>query len=145
MQTLEWHTQLSTGLEILDSEHQVMFGLISNCLELARTGASKQQLLTQLVEISKRLNEHFYIEECLTNGAGQVHTDIHKAQHDALLGDIKEKITSFEFDSDSRITAQGILVFLHDWLVIHITHEDRRLVSQTSASHAQTANPGLRH
>lgn len=127
MNSVQWQSSYEIGNRLLDSEHEHLFFKINDCIQSARNGMDKRELVACLQEIHACLSEHFDHEERAMLLAGVANFYNHKAQHDYLLERLKSEISEMQNVRNKKITAQGILFALYDWYVTHMSIEDGKI------------------
>lgn len=116
---MDWHESLSTGVELIDSQHR---SLIDGVNEVRRTGARGGVLKSAMAMDALRMyvTVHFSTEEDLLRQHGFPDLDAHIAEHrefvlrlDALLDE------NLRHDNSDAIVA-----FFETWLTNHLCQSD---------------------
>lgn len=128
MNQFAWQQRYESGIEQLDLQHKTLFRKILTCISASRDGATHLELYAKLQDILRFIKQHFSEEEKLMNDGDQT-SKVHKHQHAWLANKLEYEISRFGDKSPDRMTAQGILIYLHDWYVEHIEFEDKLLQS----------------
>ncbi|RDH82813.1 MAG: hypothetical protein DIZ80_11100 [endosymbiont of Galathealinum brachiosum] len=125
--SVEWNEQLSVGLPQIDNDHKKLFSLFNRCaeaMESCRLDEKKSRsVLDELVEYTEH---HCKREEELMKVCGYPGMSQHQKIHQELLEDIKQQIVLFD---NEELTEDELLIFLSDWLVGHIMHEDKAMAA----------------
>jgi hemerythrin len=122
---MRWLDLYSTGIEMVDRQHENLTDLL-NCLNEAwHTGKGHDVLLFRLDQFLDAVGAHFHDEEHLMAEADYPDLDLHKAEHDFLLDQVLQFRTQFSA-SEAELT-ESMLDFFRDWLRDHILISDRRL------------------
>lgn len=121
-----WKSKFEIGDSLYDHEHQLLFALIDNCIQLSRSNAPKKQLIALLRITESYLAYHFNSEECAMGNATDERFVLHKAQHKYVLEKISADIADLE-GNQTALTAQHIAFTLYEWYVEHLALEDTQL------------------
>lgn len=122
MQIAKWDDSWMIGIEELDRHHQHLAVLINNTYELLVKGESQQKLDLVLEELIGYSEYHFAAEEKCMREHGYPLLAKHIVQHDQY----REQVSLFRRDhrAGDQLAAIGVLTFLKDWLIKHITSSD---------------------
>jgi hemerythrin len=120
----DWKDEYSVRIRSIDTQHQTLFRLAGelHAAMLARqVNGSLAKILDRLVQYTAM---HFAHEERLMSVNNYPDLQAHKAEHEALTGQV------LKFQSDFRtgrvaMTIQ-LFVFLKDWLEKHIKGTDKK-------------------
>ncbi|HOV03151.1 MAG TPA: bacteriohemerythrin [Hyphomicrobiales bacterium] len=138
MALLNWSSEFSVGIEIIDKQHMILVRAI-NLLAMAVERNGSQELMSEIFHtLVDYTNTHFAYEEELFDYYGYPQTDKHKQEHKALL----EKVLAFkrQWESGQADLGPEVLKFLVDWLRHHILGSDKKytgfLVEAMQQAHA---------
>ncbi|GAA0588350.1 bacteriohemerythrin [Caenispirillum bisanense] len=121
--TIEWTSDLETGIGIIDADHKVLVSLLNQVFETVGDREEKATLGSVLNSLIEYTEYHFAREERLQAVAGYPGLEAHKARHAALTQQVQTIRTRFEQDPESVHGAE-VLDFLRSWLVDHIKGHD---------------------
>lgn len=127
MALIEWNTQLTLGINSIDTQHKLLVKYINDLHDAMLDGKGNDILggiLKSLVDYTVR---HFDYEENLLAKHGYPDTPAHKEEHVKLCDTVlafKEK-----FDAGEATVSADIMDFLKDWLMNHILKTDKQYVS----------------
>ncbi len=119
-----WLPKYSVNIEAIDSQHQVLVGLIRQLQEAMSEGrgrAFQHGLAERLVDYTK---QHFRFEEKLMSERGYELLADHMKQHRVLTDqvcELQQKIQNREAVSNA-----SIMLFLRNWLTDHIMQHDQK-------------------
>ncbi len=118
-----WTPQLSTGVALLDEQHQGLFTLVA---ELESAAIEERTLfgVYALTRLKHYVREHFYAEEALMKSADYPHLAEHVAEHAAFRARLGELLLK-SIGEDISLETIG---FLKDWLVHHVAQTDMKYV-----------------
>ncbi len=132
MALIEWTSELSVGIKVLDEQHQNLVEIVNKFDEARRRGKGTKVLHQILNEIIGYTQEHFAFEEKLLEEADYPGRKLHQSQHRQLL----QKVERLHFDftqRGKRITAETGELFNY-WISSHILKHD-----QDYSEHLQNA------
>lgn len=121
---LQWSDAYSVEIELIDRQHQKLFGVINELGAAVEQGKTKEALGRALGELISYTKEHFKTEEELFQKHGYPEAVAHKEEHDEFVhkvGDFKER-----FDEGKLTMTVEVRLFLTDWLVNHIKKIDKK-------------------
>jgi hemerythrin len=122
-----WHPRYSTGIKIIDDQHQEIF------LALARLKAAVHMLgegenIGELLDYFDLLTQrHFKTEEDFMRLHDFPGFEAHRVEHEmarARLGELKER-----FAENPETLVSMIVTFVNGWLVHHISEGDFKYVA----------------
>lgn len=126
--SLGWSEGLSTGVAVLDEQHQAIFRW---CGELERAAAEQRTLFAAytIARLHDYMRAHFAAEEAFMRAAGFPKLAQHIAEHQTF----RRMVGNLQVESIGRdITADTIDV-LRTWLVGHICGHDLEYVPYLTA------------
>jgi len=124
MALLTWSNKYSVGVQSMDSQHTVLFGILNDLHEAMMKGRAQKNagvLLSKLVDYTK---EHFTAEERLLAAAGYAGLAQHRALHRTLTKQVDE--FAARYSRGESTLGPKLLNFLRDWLANHIQNEDKK-------------------
>lgn len=121
---LEWDEKYSVGVTVLDHQHQQMFRMINDLVNIIQGVPEKERIARLLDAIVEYKRVHFateegYFREFNFEGAAE-HIAEHRKFDEALNG-LREKHAGDTFG-----LAFELIDFLEDWLVQHLLHTDQQ-------------------
>lgn len=124
MSLLNWTEDLSVNINGIDNQHKKLVDLINELHSAMKDGKGKDKLgpiLTELIEYTKY---HFSAEEKLMQQKNYPGYSKHKNEHDIFT----KKIVEFnnQYNSGSLSLSIDVLMFLKEWLVVHIKGTDKQ-------------------
>lgn len=121
-----WKEDYSTGIEVIDLQHQKLFALGSDIFDLINLKDGLDHY-DEIMEILTNLRDyaiyHFDFEEDYMKSIGYENLDEHKKLHSALI----EKLSSIEtkdIDGEQKTVLIVMLDFVATWIGHHILKED---------------------
>jgi len=127
----DWSSDLSIGIEQIDSQHKELFQRIASLRWALRNGQGRAALLKTIDFLEEYVDVHFNAEEALMQEYNYSGLPEQKKEHDAFLrdfSDFKERLLAME--SQGEFTAFLEIEFerrLSGWLVGHIGKVDKKL------------------
>jgi hemerythrin len=126
MALIEWKREFETGIAEVDHEHQELVGLINDLHAQLQGEADKDTVSQFLGEVFARISAHFALEETVMRKHRYDEYAAHKAEHEALLDQIRDIMDDFE--AGTYANAEGALASaVRDWFVNHFKTKDARL------------------
>ena len=123
MSFITWKDVLSTGIKEIDEQHKDIVELINEFYDLSnKSGVQKQDLIEAFNKIIDHTIAHFTYEEELLEKQSIREKDIHAEAHEKFINNIFKLKDDFEQDGS---LIDEVFTLLHDWLFVHILHEDR--------------------
>lgn len=126
---IQWNTKYEVGIPKIDDQHKHLVELCNELHESIVTDnplAQKKQLVATLKECVDYVGTHFKDEEMLMQAAGFEDFDAHKAKHEVFTKQVLE--TAQNFNAQDRLAAIKFVKFLYEWLISHISYEDKQYV-----------------
>jgi hemerythrin-like metal-binding protein len=125
MATFNWSDNLSTGNQMIDGDHRHLIDLLNELQAAMVSGKGNAVLGGILDELIAYTVSHFSREELLMKHIHYAEYEMHKAEHEKLIAEVKNFRQRFESGS---ITVSGaVYTFLSDWLNTHIKTIDKKL------------------
>jgi len=125
MAAFNWTDDLGTGNAMIDGDHKHLIRLVNKLNEAMSSGKGNSVLAPILDELIAYTASHFGREEKLMQQISYASYVQHKAEHDALVGEVlalKEK-----FASGALTLSSKVYLFLTEWLNKHIKASDKLL------------------
>lgn len=126
MVLIEWKKEFETGIEAVDHEHQELVALINQLHEKIGQNASDETIKEFLGEVFAHISAHFALEETVMRKHGYDEYAAHKADHEALLDDIRDIMDDFDA-GDFKDYENALAPAVRDWFVNHFKTKDARL------------------
>ena len=124
MPLIKWTPDLSVGFESIDTDHQVLIGLINELDDAVKVGEPRETVSRVLQSLLDYTDYHFGREEVLMKACRYPDMDAHIRTHDTLRAQVAD-IRSRYLRSPESIHAREVLAFLKNWLTAHILGRDK--------------------
>jgi hemerythrin len=124
MKVVTWSEEYSVDIQEIDEQHKVLVGLINELYEALSHKDNHEQVNHVLDELMNYTKVHFAVEECLLRLFEYPSYDQHKAIHDGIIKKLDGLYAQFK-SGDTKVGME-LLLFLKDWLMDHISHEDKK-------------------
>jgi len=121
MAHLDWTSDLETGIQVIDKQHQRIIDYI-NKLFHAQQFHSREEVGTVLDELVDYTLSHFAFEESLMEEAGYPFINAHKKVHQLFVRRVGDYQQRFKMGED---IADELLNTLRAWLINHIKNDDQ--------------------
>ena len=129
MYKIEWNSDLSVGIEEIDTDHKELISIINKII--GEVDKDKDLLLSHFDELEDYTRYHFSREEklmisqCLTS-EDQTMVKKHIKEHHLFIKKIPELRKKIEFSASADVAYEAI-DFLVSWLLNHIIEKDLSL------------------
>lgn len=129
MQRVEWHEDLSVGIDEIDGQHKALFKAVNAFLDSVENSSNMDDVSVVLSFLEEYVGVHFDTEERAMKQHGYPLFDEHVAQHQHFSETVtylKEKYLEWGWGTTStlKVMLQRKLV---DWLTEHVTVADKKL------------------
>lgn len=120
---IEWTSTLSTGIPLLDEQHQEIFQWLA---ELERAAVDERTLfgVYAITRLKHYMREHFAAEEALMKAAGYPGLAAHIAEH----AEFRTRLAEFQIKAIGEDVTPDTVDFLVSWLTRHIAGIDMAYV-----------------
>ena len=135
---IKWDPKFALGIPLIDEQHKHLVELCNKLytevMESRAKYGNNNNILWQnaldgtLKECVNYVTTHFSSEEKLTLHVGYEQYSEHKSRHEEFTIKILE--TAKGFNSMSFSDAIKFCIFLYDWVLSHIAHEDKLYVKK---------------
>lgn len=132
-QDIAWSDAFLIGIEALDYEHR---GLVDDINRLHREllgQVDRGRIEDTLGMIHSRMQAHFALEERVMQANDYVHYAEHKAEHERLLDEYAEYMTTLESNPTlgERSSIENVL---REWIIDHILAYDKKMSQMIASS-----------
>ena len=124
MALMTWSSKYSVGVQSMDSQHTVLFGILNDLHTAMMKGEASKFAGVLLRKLLSYTKDHFAAEEALMAAAGYTGLAQHRLKHRDLCKQVEEFAARYE-RGESALNVQ-LLNFLRDWLTNHIQLEDQK-------------------
>lgn len=121
---LEWQDSFSVGIKEVDDQHRTLVELLNQLHTAIRERRGSEVCRQTLDRLAEYTVTHFQLEERLMQASNYAGFEVHKRQHEDLLG----QVTALQqkLDAGSGSISFELLHFLQVWLTSHINDSDKR-------------------
>lgn len=126
MALIEWRSEFETGITEVDHEHRELVAMINDLHRQIDARAPKEAVESFLGEVLTRIAAHFALEEAVMRGRRYDEYDVHKADHEQLLDDLRD-IMDAHHAGRSADSAGDLRRAVQEWFVEHFKTRDARL------------------
>lgn len=128
MNSLKWNDEFETGIEKIDNQHKELFRRTQMAID-SLLKDDEEGIRDVLMFLNDYIVEHFNDEEEFQKEISYPKYDEHKAKHENLVHKVKELIEEFKKSKDKSVVSITINTFLVDWLINHISQEDKGIAN----------------
>jgi hemerythrin-like metal-binding protein len=132
MPIVKWDAKYSVGHGTIDSQHQTLFDRVNALYDAMMAGKGRDEMARTLAFLREYTVEHFQTEENLMQKSDYPGYASHKAIHDDLAAQVLD--LEAKHTQGSKVLGMEVMNFLKDWLVHHISEEDKRLAGHLNQS-----------
>jgi hemerythrin-like metal-binding protein len=123
MPAVTWTQAMSVGIEALDTDHKMLFGLI-NQLDTAIAKGESEAIIASVINVLVDYTEyHFGREEAMMAAVDYAGFDAHRTGHRALVEALNHLRAAYTGGFRQGIET-SLLEFMRDWIIGHIQGED---------------------
>ena len=126
MALIVWRKEFETGIAEVDHEHQELVELINELHSQLGGDTTKETVSRFLGEVFAKISAHFALEETVMRKHRYDEYQAHKAEHEALLDEIRDIMDDYEAGAYSD-ASQALGGAVRDWFVNHFKTKDARL------------------
>jgi hemerythrin-like metal-binding protein len=121
---ITWNDHYSVKVPEIDDQHKKLIALANQLYDAMRAGKGRDVLGPVLTELVEYTAYHFESEERLMLQHAYPEHDEHKELHDSMAEKARQLRDDFRQGQESR--AMDVMLFLSNWLNIHILEVDMR-------------------
>ena len=129
---MKWSDRYALGVDVIDQQHQVLFGLIDQLAQGICSGESEAVLSEVFCALQTYVQVHFLTEQSLMENSFFPGAVAHAAQHHEFERSLSDLVQRSH--SGSPWTSIETMNFLRQWLFHHIDDTDRALATHLVAS-----------
>lgn len=126
MALIEWRSEFNTGVVEVDHEHRELIELINQLHGQIQADASKDRIAEFLGEVFAKISAHFALEETVMRKHRYDEYEAHKAEHEALLDQIRDIMDDYEAGAEAGAD-EALAGTVRDWFINHFKTKDARL------------------
>lgn len=126
MNNLKWNDDYKIGIERIDNQHKELFRRTNLAIE-SLLNDDENGIRDVLIFLSDYIVEHFEDEEEFQKEIYYPEYSDHKEKHRELEEKVKGLIEEFMESEDKSVVSITVNTFLVDWLINHISQEDRKI------------------
>ncbi len=128
MALLAWDAAYETGIDYIDYEHRRLVELINRICDDLTHAATKDRIADALGQLHAQISAHFALEETLMRERRYDLYEVHKADHEALLEEIRYMMDAFDSGACEHC-GKTLEKCLTSWFRKHFRTKDARLES----------------
>lgn len=135
MGLIKWNSFYSVHIDKIDEQHKKLIHLINEMYDAMKNGKGTDALGSILSELVEYTKYHFDTEEKLFLRYGYPEREAHSKVHDDLAR--RAKALKDQFDQGNESRAMDVMLFLSNWLNVHILEVDKKYVPYLGSKSAQ--------
>ena len=125
MALIEWKDEFSVGVPDVDYEHQKLIGIINELHDAMSSGSGNVTVMDFLGEIYAHVSAHFALEEKIMRDRKYDEYAEHKAEHEALLDQLRDIMDDYE--ENAYFSDEAFSSAVEKWFTDHFRTRDARL------------------
>lgn len=126
MSLIQWKDEFTIGIQSVDHEHRRMVEMINKLHGKLAEDADRDTVADFLGEIHALISAHFALEETEMREMAYDEFEVHKADHEDLLDQIRDMMDELEQDRTGAVT-RTLGERLNHWFTEHFRTHDARL------------------
>lgn len=125
MAFFEWTDELSTGIELIDSQHKHLVSVINDFYDAVSKGNDEKAIRKAVGNLTYYVRTHFSDEENLMERHNYPQLQLHRRMHERLT----EKVRRYaeKLQTGQKILSLDMAIFLKGWLENHIAETDKKI------------------
>lgn len=125
-QYIEWDSSMDTGIELIDTDHKILIGLINQLQNATDYKVDENNIDKIMDELLNYTLYHFEREELLMRDNNYPGYKQHKQLHQNMILKMDECMQTYK--SNPENTIDKTLNFLKHWLINHIKGDDKQYI-----------------
>ena len=125
---MQWKDEYAIGIDVIDEQHKKLFAIAQEAEDLLYM-PSKYDKYDEIIKIIDELkdyvNFHFSEEEKIIQAIEYKKYFTHCIHHHDFVIKIREASNVKNIDEHQEEKIRSLLNLVNQWLVAHVTHEDR--------------------
>ncbi|MCW8982584.1 MAG: bacteriohemerythrin, partial [Gammaproteobacteria bacterium] len=122
LKPVEWSDKVSTGIEPVDQDHQILVQIMNRCINAVAEQAQDDELATIIEELLDYTSYHFRREEVIMAACDFPGLARHQQGHRTMLDGLIQQINEF---NAGRLSAVSLLLFLRSWFSSHVINREQ--------------------
>ncbi len=126
-----WKDKYKIGIDLIDEQHEELFGRVAKFLEAVQREGNWDQKLTEIKATMSFMQEyvlvHFKAEEALQKAISYPDLEAHKEAHDDLKQTVADYTEIFATEGYLEETVQAFGAKLMTWLIMHVGVADQKI------------------
>lgn len=124
---MQWTENLSIGVESIDEQHKKLFEMTDQLFDAGKKNKAMDFIVDLLNFMDDYTKKHFSDEEAYMQKIGFPGYPEQKKAHDELIQQIKILKKDYEASGGNIILIINANQILLDWLIQHISREDKKI------------------
>ncbi|MBI9014298.1 MAG: hemerythrin family protein [Clostridiales bacterium] len=121
---IHWDERYSVGLQKIDEQHEMFFGLINRLEELTKLNDFREELPRLLNEIVEYASLHFKTEEAIMKKVNYDDFESHHTQHEKIKKDIYLECKRVVEKDTTAMDVMWLYNYMMNWIKHHILEVD---------------------
>ena len=124
MPLFTWSDNYSVGNDDIDNQHKKLFDILNRLFDICVGKNNVDTVDTVMEDLVSYTDYHFKFEEQHMKDVGYKDIDTHIVEHNYFTNEIR--FAKRRQVQDKSSTDNKLIEFLSNWLIQHVTDEDRK-------------------
>ena len=132
MAVFVWNEKFSVSVETMDEQHKHFLNLLNNLDDEIQRKNGDELVEMAINRLFSYAMFHFHAEEEILISCGYPELEQQRREHSFFVRQVEEMEASHK--GGSRVHLGGVVSFLRDWFIHHISIEDKKYAASVSSS-----------
>lgn len=124
---MQWNDSLNTGVLKIDEQHRALIQAVNDLFAACSQGLGRKKIGETLRFLQAYVGTHFADEEKIQLECGFPEYTAHRKLHADFVRDVNRYVKQFESEGPTIAFVAQFNHFVSDWLIYHISREDRKI------------------
>ena len=121
---LMWKDEYSSGHDVIDSEHEKLFDIVSQILAVDNPETDSEEIDELINELYDYMRYHFENEENFMHEISFPDIERHKKKHREIINEIKKMQ---DLNEGFNVLEMNLIYIMKEWFLAHILKEDVKI------------------
>ncbi|MGI6731294.1 MAG: bacteriohemerythrin [Anaerovoracaceae bacterium] len=124
---INWTEDLAVGISTIDEQHKTWFEKANQLFEAGKNGKSKEIIAETLDFLTQYTQKHFGDEEQYMRSINYPEYDFQRKAHAGFVAELEKIKKEYEESGGSVVLIINANQMIVDWLIKHISREDKKI------------------
>ena len=130
----KFDSSLETGHPMIDEQHKRFIQAVNDFYSACISGKGSEEITKTMDFLEEYTSEHFAMEEQLQIDYNYPDYNRHRLSHESFKRIVKELRTNLNENGTTQKLALEITGKIADWLISHITAQDKKIADHIKAN-----------